>query len=442
MQSNSLASSLYRKIEWAGKTLHVPSWIIENELLQFKAKELNYGKIRVDLDDGTYHGFSAIIVLHCLPYTTYEKPYKGGMRIFHENNARPSPPDVLRTLAIDMTFKCALMDIEFGGAKSGIVLPKPITHYSRREIHRIMEAVAERLIREENKISPKYYVPATDAGTTAELMDVIHNKFQEITKGSVAGAPVTGRTVEKGGLLIRERATALGGLVVLTELREAGLVPMRKNNPEVIVQGLGQVGGNLVRLAQEYGLKVVGVSNISGAVFNPDGIDISTMPEDANGSLDNVDGEKCTGEELLLKPCDLLVPAAMENVITAKNARRIKAKVILELANQPTTGDADLILAERSILVVPDILVNAGGVTTSFWEWSMSFEHPPHRIERKKIEEEVEANLKEQMRDATSQVLEFAKRYKVNLRDAAWLKSMDLISRRLDKKHGGRWVRK
>lgn len=436
MASKSLASSLYRKIEWAGKTLNIPSWIVENELLQFKDKELNFGKIRVDLDDGGYHSFTAIVVLHCLPYTTGEKPYKGGVRL-----SNTVTPDILRTLAIDMTFKCGVMDIEFGGGKSGIVLPKPMMHYSRREIHRLIEAVAERLIHEKI-ISPRIYVPATDVGTNAGLMDVIHNKFWEITGGSVEGAPATGRTVENGGLLVREEATALGGLAVLAQLRESGLVPIRENNPKIIVQGLGQVGGNLVRLAEEYGLKVVGVSNVSGAVFNPEGIDVAALPKDPNASLDDVDGEKCSGGELLLKPCDLLVPAAMESVITAKNAPKIKATAILEMANQPTTEDADPILAKRKIYVIPDILANAGGVSVSFWEWSMSFEHPPHRIEREKIEEEIEANLKKQMREATSQVLEFAERYKVGLRDAAWLKSTDLVSKRLEKKHGGRWVKK
>lgn len=435
MQATSLTSSLYRKIEWAGEVLGVPHWIIENELLEFKGKELNFGKIRVDLDDGSYRSFSAIVVLHCNPYTSHEKPYKGGIRLSHSVT-----PDLLRTLAIDMTFKCGVVDIEFGGAKSGIVLPKPAMHYSRREIHRIMEAVSERLIKE-GLISPTYYVPAPDVGTNSELMDVIHNKFWEITKGSVVmGAPVTGRTVENGGLAIREKATALGGLIIFEQLVEEGFMPMPSKCPKIIVQGLGQVGGSFVRLAQARGYKIIGVSNISGAVFNPDGIDLDSLPKDPNGELSHLEGEHCTSEEILLKPCDLLVPAATENVITTKIASRIKAKGILELANHPTEEKAEAILNRRNITVSPDILSNAGGVSASFWEWSMSFSHPRHRIEMEKTEEEIEANLKKQMREATSQVIEFSKRYNVNLRDAAWLKAMHRVSGRLEKKHGGRWT--
>ena len=436
-----LLQSLYKRVEWAGKKLNVPEWLIENEIKPFKWREISTDKLRVNMDDGGYESFSATIALHCNPYTSHEKPYKGGIRM-----SPHASPSILRSLAFDMTFKCGVVDLEFGGGKSGILLKKPIVEYSEGELCRIIEGFAAIFISEHEIISPRYYVPATDMGTTPQHMDIIHNKFWELTKGTISGAPVTGCTVDNGGSPGREEATALGGLIVLDKLREIASMPKFDASPSVIVQGMGQVGGNFIKLASDKGYKIVGVSNISGAVFNPSGIDVSELPLrpngsiDPNGSLTMVTGEYCTGREILLKPCDILVLAAMENVITAANAQKIKAKAILELANHPTAEAAEEKLLSNGIYIIPDIFANAGGVSASFWEWSLNLGHPRHSIQIPETLEEVRNYLTAQMQDATNQVLGYAEKYSTDLRGAAWLKAVDRVSSRLIKKHGGRWA--
>jgi len=441
--TDSILASLFRKVDKSAALLEIPEWLVENEIKPFKWPEINSGKIRVNMDDGSYVSFSAFISLHCNPYTSHEKPYKGGVRLSHLVF-----PGRTRTLAFEMTMKCGVVDLEFGGGKAGIQLKKPITQYSDGELHRIIEAFATVFIGEQRIISPRYYTPATDMGTTPQHMDIIHNKFWEITKGTIQGAPVTGRSVENGGIPGREEATALGGLVVLEKLRKAAHMPKLRKKPTVIVQGLGQVGGNFVELAAERDYKIVGVSNVSGAVLNKQGIDLEELPRkpngqiDPNASLDRVSGQHCAPEKIITGPCDILVPAAMENTITAENAGRINCKVLLELANHPTSEEADIILSEKGVYIIPDIFANAGGVSASFWEWSLSFGHPRHSIQIPETLEEVRSNLTAQMEDATSQILEYATKYDTDLRGAAWLKAMDRISSRLIKKHGGRWAPK
>jgi glutamate dehydrogenase (NAD(P)+) len=440
--SDPLLQALFEQVEWASKLLDVPEWVIEDELKLFKCHELTIGKLRVDMDEGPAERFSATVVLHCQPYP-HDKPYKGGIRL--SNNVTPS---FLRVLAFDMTFKCGVVDLEFGGAKAGIRVKKPINQYSQREIARIIEAFSEVFIKEHRIISPRYYVPATDMGTTSENMDAIHAKFwEEASRGAVTGAvgtAVTGRSVENGGIPGREEATALGGLIVLDQLREVAHMPILSPKQTVIVQGLGQVGGNFIRLASQRNYKITGVANVTGAVFNANGIDISEIPLksggriDPNCPLDLVTGEHCSTEQLLSKPCDILVPAAMENAITLSNADMIKASVILELANHPTSKDANDILAKKGIYIIPDILANAGGVSASFWEWALALGQPRHSIQIPETLDEVTARLTAQMQSATEEVLWYASEYGADLRGASWLKATRRISDRLLTRHK-RW---
>lgn len=445
--SEPLLQSLYEKVEWAGKLLNVPEWIIEGEIKPFKCHELTVGKLRVMMDDGSSERFSTTVVLHCNPYTSHEKPYKGGVRLIHVNapNAGSSLPGRLRVFAFDMTHKCAVVDLEFGGGKSGIQLKKPITEYSKAEIHRAFEAFATVFIDEHRIISPRYYVPATDLGSKPAHMDIIHDKFWDITKGAIPGAPVTGRSIEKGGIPGREEATALGGLIVLDKLREVSHLPKLPKTPTVVIQGLGQVGGNFVELASQREYKVIGISNISGGAFNDQGINLSELPRmaddkiDPNASLDQVTGEHVPSEEILYKPCDVLVLAAMENVITPANAYKVNAKIVLQLANHPIDKSAVQLLAQRGVYLIPDILANAGGVSVSFWEWSLSFSYPRHRIQLPETLEEVRSHLTAQMEYATEQVLWYANKYGTDLEGGAWLKAVQRISEMLEKKHG-RWA--
>lgn len=435
-----MLEALFRKAEWAGKILSVPGWVIEEEIKKFKWSELSTDKLRVNLDDGSYKSFSAAVALHCNPYTSHEKPYKGGIRI-----SQAVTPSLLRVLAFEMTFKCGVIDLEFGGGKAGIQLHKPLTQYSGGELRRIIEAFSTVFINEHRVISPRYYVPATDMGTTAEHMDIIHDKFWDLTKGQIPGAPVTGRTVERGGYPVREIATAFGGLIVLESLRAIDYLPVFPEKTEIIVQGTGQVGGNFIQLANEAGYTVVGVGNVHGGVFNPCGIDLAELPSkpngsiDPNGSLQQVTGQHCTCEELLLKPAHILVPAAKENVLTKANAQGVQAKVVLELANHPVDEEGDQALRNKGVILIPDIFANAGGVGASYWEWHYSF-NPRHDIQIAEISEEVKSRLATQMQEAAKQVLWYASHYNTDLRGGAWLKSMHRISHYLLKKHGGRWA--
>lgn len=444
--SEPLLQSLYEKVEWAGNLLHVPEWIIEHEIKPFKCHELTVGKLRVMMDDGSRETFSTTVVLHCNPYTSHEKPYKGGVRITHAGALNAgSFPGRLRVFAFDMTFKCGVVDLEFGGGKSGILLKKPITEYSTQEIHRTVEAFATVFIDEHRIISPRYYVPATDMGTKPEHMDVIHDRFWDITKGAIPGAPVTGRSIEKGGIPGREEATALGGLIVFDKLREVSRLPKLPKNPTVIIQGLGQVGGNFAELAPRRDYKVIGVSNIAGGVFNDQGIDLTELPRAAdrkinpNASLAQVTGEQIPPEEILYKPCDVLVLAAMENVITPQNSFKVNAKIVLQLANHPIDKSAAHALSKRGVHLIPDILANAGGVSVSFWEWSLSLGHPRHRIQLPETLGEVQSHLNEQMEYATEQVLWYANKYDTDMEGGAWLKAVQRVSEGLRYKHG-RWA--
>lgn len=429
---SSMVLQLFSRMEWAANLLGISCDILEKELKRFKFREITADRIRVHMDNGSYESFSATIVLHYLPYPG-NRPYKGGIRLHHRVT-----PDTLRALAIEMTMKCGVADIEFGGAKAGIFLPKSIISYSRREISGIIEAVSSFFI-DLGIIRPDFYVPATDLGTTVEHMDIIHNVFQARTS-SIPGTAVTGKSVAYGGLPAREEATALGGIIVLEAILEKMIPSVLFSQPlTMIVQGLGQVGRGFVHLASQKGYKIIGVGNSSGAVYNPEGIDIAKLPPGSNDSLAGVEGEQCSNDELLAKPCDIFVPAAVENVMNSFNAPNIQARIILELANHPTTSLADDILKKRNILVIPDILANAGGVTASFYEWSQSFGSPHHFVEIAETNQMVRERIMQVMSHSTLEVLEFAKKYQTDLRGAAWLKAMDRVTRGLQKKHV-RWM--
>lgn len=429
---DSLVASLFTRMDWAAKELGIEQELLDKELKRFKFREITADRIRVPMDCGRYESFTATVVLHYLPYPG-DKPYKGGIRMSHQVT-----PDILRTLAVEMTLKCGVVDLEFGGAKSGILLPRPVSSYSKRELSAIIEAAAAFFI-SLGIIRPNYYVPATDMGTTSEHMDIIHNIFNAMAPDSAQGACVTGKGVEYGGLPVRDEATALGGMIVLKEFLNETKFSAAACQPTVIIQGLGQVGRNFVRLAAENNYKIVGVSNNSGGVYNPDGIVLNELPQGRDDPLLHMTGEQCTNEGLLARQCDILVPAAIENVLREDNASLVQARIILELANHPTTDKADEILRKRGILIIPDILANAGGVTASFYEWSQSFGPPHHRIEIHEIDTQARSKIIQVMRDATHQTLEFAERYKVDYRGAAWLKAIERITRSLRKKHV-RWL--
>lgn len=431
----SLEFSLKQKMSWAGKTLNLDADFITKEVTRFKYRELTLDRIRIVREDGSYESVSVIVVLHYNPYPG-DRPYKGGMRM---GTADIVSPDKLRGFAMDMTAKCGLTDLEFGGAKSGILLPRPIIEYAPIEIERIFEAVAVELIDRLPIIRPHFYVPATDLNTTSIHMDLIYNKFWELTKGSFEGTPVTGQSERHGGLPVRTDATGLGGFIVLEQIMQSEKFPKTDPPYKVIVQGTGQVGSSFLRqligasVAGRY--LVVGVSNAVDAVYNPNGINVAMLPKNKEAAFEEIEGEHCSSAELLQKPCDILVPAAVENVLTHENAGKIQAKVILELANHPTTDAADEILRKNGKFRIPDILGNVGGVTASFVEWTNSFGRPHHKIEVPRLNEEAKNLLIEVVQNATIEVMGYANWYETDLRGAAWLKAMRTLADASHHKH-------
>ncbi len=309
----------------------------------------------VRMDNGDVEMFTGYRVQHNIN----RGPAKGGIRFSPEVSL-----DEVRALAMWMTWKCAVVSIPFGGAKGGVICdPHKL---SRSELERLSRRYATEI---SILIGPDSDIPAPDMNTNPQIMAWMMDTFS-MHKGFSVPAVITGKPLAIGGSEGRLEATARGVQFVT---REAMLdLGMRPEDCTAVIQGFGNVGSISARLLHESGCKVVAVSDIHGGVYNPQGIDIhkALRYSKEHGTLQGFpDTEAVTNAELLELPCDVLVPAALENQLTAKNASRIKARLIIEAANGPTTPDADRILNDRGILIVPDILANAGGVTVSYFEW-------------------------------------------------------------------------
>jgi glutamate dehydrogenase (NAD(P)+) len=307
------------------------------------------------MDDGTVRVFEGYRVTHNIA----RGPSKGGIRYHPEVTL-----DEVRSLAMWMTWKCALMAIPFGGAKGGVVVnPKEL---SRVELERMTRRYTSEII---NEIGPEKDIPAPDVGTDARVMAWIFDTYSMNKGHSVLGV-VTGKPLELGGSLGREEATARGALFSLrAALRKRG---MREDAITVAVQGFGNVGSFLARFLAESGAKVVAVSDSSGGLYNPNGLDVAAVVayKQETGQLAGMRGaDEVTNEELLLLDCDVLAPCALEQVIHSGNADRVRARIVVEGANGPTTPAADDILEDKGVLVLPDVLANAGGVVVSYFEW-------------------------------------------------------------------------
>src|SRR5215467_14440573 len=309
----------------------------------------------VRMDDGDVEMFTGYRVQHNIN----RGPAKGGIRFSPEVSL-----DEVRALAMWMTWKCAVVGIPFGGAKGGVLCdPHKL---SRSELERLSRRYATEI---SILIGPDSDIPAPDMNTNPQIMGWIMDTFS-MHKGFSIPAVITGKPLAIGGSEGRLEATARGvQFVAIEAMRDLG---MRPEVCSVVVQGFGNVGSISARLLHELGCKIVAVSDISGGVYNPNGLDVhrALRYTKEHGALRGLpDAEVITNSELLELPCDVLVPAALENQLTAKNATRIKARLIIEAANGPTTPDADHILNDRGIMIVPDILANAGGVTVSYFEW-------------------------------------------------------------------------
>lgn len=309
----------------------------------------------VRMDNGDVEMYTGYRVQHNIN----RGPAKGGIRFSPEVSL-----DEVRALAMWMTWKCAVVGIPFGGAKGGVLCdPHKL---SRAELERLSRRYATEI---SILIGPNSDIPAPDMNTNPQIMGWMMDTFS-MHQGYSVPAVITGKPLAIGGSEGRLEATARGVQFVT---REAMVdLGMRPGECSVVVQGFGNVGSISARLLHELGCKIVGLSDISGGVYNPHGIDVHNALHYSkeHGTLRGLpNSEAVTNTELLLLPCNVLVPAALENQLTGKNASQVKAQLIIEAANGPTTPDADHILNERGITIVPDILANAGGVTVSYFEW-------------------------------------------------------------------------
>ena len=319
-------------------------------------------------------------------------PYKGGIR-YHPN----ADIEEVRGLASLMTWKTALVDVPYGGAKGGVqVDPKQL---SENEVNRLTRRYTQSI---GHLIGPNRDIPAPDLGTTSQTMAWIMDAYGQLNGHSPA--VVTGKPVELGGSLGREAATGQGVTYIFHEVAKD--MDLDIIGAKVVVQGFGNVGSWVSRLMHSSGCKIIGVSGVEGGVYNAGGLDIPELVDHhkINGKVDGfTGGTQISNHELLELDCDVLVPAAIDNVITEDNATHIKAPLILEAANHPITPDADRILTERGITVLPDILVNAGGVIVSYFEWTQNIQG--FHWEENRVNEELRKILIKAYREVRTRVV-------------------------------------
>jgi glutamate dehydrogenase/leucine dehydrogenase len=308
------------------------------------------------------NGNTKMFVGHRVQFSDARGPSKGGIR-FHPD----LDVDHVSELAFLMTLKCAVVDIPFGGAKGGVVVnPKELT---RAELELVTRAYIRAIV---DFIGPYKDIPAPDVYTDETVMVWILDEYEELRREHVP-AVVTGKPVELGGMKVRKYSTSLGGIYVLeAAMKKMGL---EKSEARVAVQGFGNVGENAARILYELGFKVIAVSDSKGGIISQAGLDIHRVitHKRQTGSLSGFEGtDAISNKDLITCDCDVLVPAALSDQIDVGNAADIQAKIVLELANAPTTGDANLMLHNRGVMLIPDILANAGGVVGSYFEWTQN----------------------------------------------------------------------
>jgi len=393
------------QFDLAAEYLDVEAWILEK--IKHARREFSV-KFPVRFDDGHIELLSGYRVQH----NTLRGPAKGGIR-YHPNVNL----DEVRALAGWMTWKCAVVDIPFGGAKGGVTCDP--SKMSQGEIERL----TRRYVWEISPIiGPDKDIPAPDVNTNPQVMAWIVDTYS-VFKGYTCNSVVTGKPIEIGGSLGRLKATSRGVLYALKEAAEILNLDLAK--AKAVIQGYGNVGYHAAELLEEVGARVVAVSDVRGGIFNEKGLDTREVREHSlkTGSVVHYpQADTLTNAELLELPCDILIPAALEGQILRHNANNIKAKVIAEGANGPTSPFADDILYDKGILVIPDILANAGGVTVSYFEWVQNVQ---------KLfwtEDDVNRQLQRVMSKAFKEVHAIAAKEKVNMRTAAYILAVGRVA--------------
>ncbi len=364
--------------------------------------------VPIRMDDGTVRTYTGYRVHH----NTSRGPSKGGIR-YHPSVSL----EEIKALAMWMTWKCAVVGIPYGGAKGGVVVnPKDL---SPRELEALTRRYASEIL---PLIGPERDIPAPDVGTDEQIMAWIMDTYSMNSGYSVPGV-VTGKPLSVGGSAGRRTATARGVMYATVATLKQRAMPV--DEARVVVQGYGKVGAPAVQLLSEQGCVVVGVSDVGGGVYNPRGLSpvgLAAHHAETKTVAGYEGGEPVTNEELLELECDVLVPAALEEVLTADNAERVRARIVVEAANGPTTPEADEIFQERKVHVVPDILANAGGVTVSYFEWVQDLQAYFW------TEDEVNARLRRVMEESYVAVLELAEDRKVTMRQAATILGVQRVA--------------
>lgn len=357
-------------------------------------------RIPVRMDDGTTKMFTGYRAQH----NDAVGPTKGGIR-FHPKVTE----DEVKALAIWMSLKCGIAQLPYGGGKGGIICdPREM---SFRELERLSRGYVRAI---SQLVGPAKDIPAPDVFTNSQIMAWMMDEYSRIREHDSPGF-ITGKPIVLGGSLGRDSATARGVTITIQEAAKVRGIELK--GACVVVQGFGNAGGYLAKFMHDAGAKVVGISDAYGGLYDPEGLDIDYLLDrrDSFGTVTKLFKNTITNEELLELECDILVPAAIENQITSKNAHNIKAKIVVEAANGPTTLEATKILTERGILLVPDVLGNAGGVIVSYFEWVQNNEGLYWS------EEEVDHRLKEILVKSFHTVYETANVRKIDMRLAAYM---------------------
>ena len=372
-----------------------------------KPKRIINVKIPVKMDDGKEVSFEGYRIQH----NDSRGPFKGGIR-YHPNVSM----DEVKALSTWMTLKCAVANIPFGGGKGGIIVdPKKL---SKAELEKLSRGYIQKIAQ---YIGPDKDVPAPDVYTDSQIMSWMLDEFEKINGKHLPGV-ITGKPIELGGSLGRDKATAQGGVFVL----EAAIKALKFSGKKAAIQGFGNAGSVAAEILYNNGFTIIAVSDSKGGIYSEKGINIAKLMEHKNktGNVQNFPLTKnITNDELLELSTDILIPAALENQITIANANKIKAKIILELANGPTTPEADEILFKKGIHVLPDILANSGGVSVSYFEWVQNLQNYYWDLD------EVNKKLKKLMQEAFANVFERAQKNKTDFRTGANILALERVSK-------------
>ena len=376
--------------------------------------------IPVLMDNGSEVRFEAWRVQH----NNALGPYKGGIRFHPDSNL-----DEVKALAMLMTFKTSLMGLPFGGAKGAVrVDARSLSDLERERLARGYVAALA------NKIGPQIDVPAPDVGTNSQILDWMADEYAKMA-AHIEPAAFTGKSIEKGGSKGREQATGFGGFVVLQEYLKEHHTAKKPQETTVAIQGFGNVGAHIARFLFDAGFRIVAIADSKGALYEANGIDIRRIL-DVKEKTGIIDRSNCyavsahptacmpyTNEDLLKADVDILIPAALESVITQDNADSVRAKVILEMANGPVTPEAEVILLKKGVEIIPDILANGGGVVGSYFEWMQSLERNYWN------EEKVLAEIERKMKEAFASVLATKKELNAPWRPACYAYALKRVAK-------------